>query len=244
MAFSALVFLAYEFWRLIWQPDHIGSWRVHPGAIDLKIRHRAVHAWFAGKPVYDSGYAPASYLIFWPLHGWLAVRPAILIWATSTVAALAWLVYLVVWLCALGLGDYILPAMFFVLLALGFWTYCYRHVDLWLLLGVAGLVARFWTYHRWYDDLLFLLPMIALFRIAKDSSSSDRIQVLAGALLAITVLASIAPGGLYLLPAPWDTLYVDGQVVVWGCVLMSLLNFACRERNAQTLERNGYRVGV
>lgn len=369
MAFSALVFLAYEFWRLLWQPDHIGSWRVHPGAIDLKIRQRAVDGWFAGKPTYNSGYPPASYVIFWPLHGWLEVRPATLIWAASTVAALGWLVYLVVresgantyldriflalmplsmyatgatigngqlivhllpmlvagllllhrgktlwrkdllasslvlvslvkptiavpffwivlfvpgrlrpavlvslgyvfltviaasfqesgpvalfrdwlahssrwagivghahlgvWLFTLGLEEYILPAMFLVLMALGFWTYYCRHVDLWLLLGVAGLVARFWAYHRWYDDLLILLPMVALFRLTRRGSLVDGVKVLAGALLGITMLASIAPGGLYLLPAPWNTLYVDGQVIVWGVVLVFLLNRAWREK--------------
>jgi hypothetical protein len=383
MAFSALVFLGYEFWRLLWQPDHIGSWRVHPGAIDLKIRHRVVQSWFAGESVYGGGYPPASIAIFWPLHGWLEVRTATFIWAATTVAALGWLVYLVVregganthleriflalmplsmyatgatigngqliihllpmlvagllllhrgqplwrkdllaavlvlvslskpsisvpffwivlfvpgrlrpallvslgyilltviaasfqeagplalfrdwladssmwawgvghahlgvWLFTLGLEEYNLPAMFLVLMALGFWTYYCRHVDLWLLLGVAGLVARFWAYHRWYDDLLILLPMIALFRLTKRDASVDGVKVLAGALLGITMLASIAPGGLYLLPAPWNALYVDGQVIVWGVVLMFLLNLARRERNAQTLERNGYRVGV
>jgi hypothetical protein len=47
------------------------------------------------------------------------------------------------------------------------------YVILWLLLGVTALVARFWTYHRWYDDLLILLPMIALFRIAQQRPSAD-----------------------------------------------------------------------
>jgi len=387
MAFAALIWLGYEFWRLIWQPTDIGTVRIHPGAIDLKLRHVAVHRWFAGERVYGAmrteTYPPASYVLLWPFLGWLEVKPAILMWAATTVAALGWLVYLVVqesgasiflerlfvlliplsmyatgasvgngqltvhclpmlvsatlllhqehpswpkdllasglilvslvkpnitvpffwivlfapgrlrpavlvssghvvltliaasfqelgpfvlfrdWLGsgagwgysaghahlgvllrALGLGDYLLPAMFIVLLALGFWTYSHRHVDLWLLLGVSGLAARFWTYHRWYDDLLILLPMVALFRIAKESFSSDGAQVLAGALLGITMLASIAPGGLYLLPEPWSMLYVDGQVVVWGGVLVFLLNLARRERNAQTLERNGYRVGV
>jgi hypothetical protein len=73
--------------------------------------------------------------------------------------------------------------------------------------------------------------MVALFRIAKGNSYSDRVHVLAGALLGITMLASIAPGGLYLLPAPWNTIYVDGQVVVWGLVLVFLLNRAWREKN-------------
>jgi hypothetical protein len=370
MAFAALVWLSYEFYRLLWQPAQLDGWQVHPGAIDLKKRHRVVHSWFAGESVYGGGYPPASLAIFWPLHGWLEVSTVTLIWAATTAAALGWLVYLVVqesgvntplerifvalmplsmyatgatigngqlivhllpmlvagllmlhrgealwpkdllasslvlvslvkptiavpffwivlfvpgrlrlallvslgyviltliaasfqepgplalfrdwlassriwpgyvghahlgvWLHAFGLDDYLLPAMFLVLLALGCWTYSHRHVDLWLLLGVSGLVSRFWTYHRWYDDLVILLPMVALFRIAKDSSSSDRVKISGGMLLGITMLASIAPGGLYLLPAPWNTLYVDGQVIVWGVVLVFLVNRAWREKN-------------
>lgn len=369
MAFAALVWLSYEFYRLLWQPAQLGGWQVYTGASDLRKRHRMVHSWFAGESVYGGGYPPASHAIFWPLHGWLEVSPATLIWAATTVAALGWLVYLVVqesgastylerifvalmplsmyatgatigngqlivhllpilvagllllhrgqalwrkdllasslvlvslvkptitvpffwivlfvpgrlrpallvslgyivltliaasfqaagpfalfrdwlapspiwagskghahlgvWLHAFGLENHLLPAMFVVLLALGWWTYSHRHVDLWLLLGVSGLVARFWAYHRWYDDLLILLPMIALFRLTKRGAFVDGVKVLAGALLGITMLASIAPGGLYLLPAPWNKLYMDGQVIVWGVVLVFLLNRAWREK--------------
>ena len=39
-------------------------------------------------------------------------------------------------------------------------------VDRWYLLGVSAVVARLWTYHNWYDDLLILFPMVALLRVA------------------------------------------------------------------------------
>jgi hypothetical protein len=363
MAFAALVWLSYEFYRLLWQPAQLGGWQVYTGAIDLQKRHRVVNSWFAGKPVYATGYPPASHAIFWLVHGWLDVGPATWIWAATTIGALGWLVYLVVcesgarryaerffvalmplsmyatgatigngqlivhllpallagilllskgrpqwrkdllaaglilvslvkptisvpffwivlfipgrlrpallvslgyivltlfasmfqepglidlfrswltsgltwsgskghahlynWLTLLGLGAYSAAASLLILVALGLWTYYYRHVDLWLLLGVTGLVTRFWTYHRWYDDLLILLPMVALFRIVKQGSSADRIKVLAGTLLGISMLASIAPGGLYLMPPPWNMLYVRGQIVVWVVMLIFLLN--------------------
>jgi hypothetical protein len=115
-----------------------------------------------------------------------------------------------------------------VLAAFGLWTYRHRHVDLWLLMGVSALVARFWTYHRWYDDLLILFPMIALFRIAKERPTGVT-NVLAGALFGVTLLASLAPGGLYLFPRPWNMVYVTGQVVVWSTVLIYLLHRARRE---------------
>lgn len=374
MALAALVWLGYEFWRLLWQPGRMG-------AIDLRQRHAEVHGWFAGRPVYrelgHAVYPPASYVILWPLLGWLAVTPARWLWAATTVATLAWLIYLVVresgahtplerafaalippsmyatgaaigngqlivhllpalvaglvllhrgrrgwhqdllaaalvmaalvkptisapffwivlfvpgrlrpallvllgyllltlfaasfqevglatlidewlqsgsgaavggsveapgytnvhsWLGAAGLEEWNLPASLLVLGALGFWTHRHRHGDLWLLLGVAALIARFWTYHRWYDDLLILLPMVALFRIAMRGPATDGSDVLAGALLATTTVAMLAPGGLYLLPAPWNMLYVAGQITAWMIVLIFLLDRARRETTAQ-----------
>jgi len=138
-----------------------------------------------------------------------------------------------IWLATLGLDEWILPVSLLVLAALGLWTYRHRHVDIWLLLGITAFIARFWTYHRWYDDLLILLPMITLFRIAKRGPSADGSDVMAGALLAITMLTTLAPGGLYLFPPPWNMLYVAGQVFVWIVVLIFLLDRARRERDAQ-----------
>ena len=370
MTFAALVWLGYEFYRLLWQPDQIGGWRVHPGAIDVKLRHRDVQRWFAGTPIH-AAYPPASFAVLWPLLGWLDEKAVTLMWAGTTLAMLGWLVYLTVresgadsplekafaaliplsmyptgatigngqlilhllpmlvaglllvyrggqgwckdllasamilvslvkpsisvpffwillfvygrlrpallvslgyiiltffaasfqdsgllvlfhdWLthgsklavtagkgyasvhiglAALGLEHFILLASLLILVALGIWTYCFRNVDLWLLMGVAAIVTRFWTYHRWYDDLLILLPMISLFRIAKKGSSVDVTKVLASVLLGITILAMLAPGGLYLFPRPWNMCYVTGQIVVWLSVLVFLLNCAWREK--------------
>jgi hypothetical protein len=49
------------------------------------------------------------------------------------------------WLAVLGLGQWNVPVSLLVLLALGYWSYQHRHEDLWLLLGVTAIVARFWT---------------------------------------------------------------------------------------------------
>ncbi len=71
-----------------------------------------------------------------------------------------------VWLAAAGLKAWSHPASLLVLLWLGFWTHAYRRTDVWLRLGVVGLIARLWTYHNSYDDMLLILPMLALLRIA------------------------------------------------------------------------------
>jgi hypothetical protein len=99
-------------------------------------------------------------------------------------------------LFTVGLGEWILPASLIALAALGLWVYRHRDGDYWLLLGVTALFARFWTYHRLYDNLLILLPMIALFRIAKRGPSVHGEDVVAGLLLAATTLIMLAPARL------------------------------------------------
>jgi hypothetical protein len=135
-------------------------------------------------------------------------------------------------LAALGLENWSLPASLLVLAALGAWIYRHRHGDIWLLLGVTALVARFWTYHGWYDDLLILLPMIALFRVAKQAPVA-RERIVSGALLAMTLLFMLAPGGLYLLPPPLNTFYMIGQTIILFIGLIVLLDLTSRERSAQ-----------
>jgi len=373
MALVALIWLGYQFWRLVW--GSVPIWPSSPvGAVDLILRYDEVQRWFSGKPVYSelttSAYPPASFALLWPLLGWLELSPARWLWAIASVAALAWLIvlllresgadtpwerafvaliplaiyptgatigngqiivlilpalvaalirlqrqqgwredlltatlmlitfvkpgisalffwillfvpgrlrpaalvslgYLVLtffaasfqsaslpmllrewlahvsglamsggtadlpsWLRTLGLENWSPLASLLVLAVLGIWIHRHRQQDIWLLLGVTALVTHFWTYHRWYDDLLILLPMVTLFRVAKRASL-DRDRVLAGALLAITLLVMLAPGGLYLLPPPWNMLYVTVQVIVWIMGLIFLVVMTQRQKSAQ-----------
>lgn len=107
-----------------------------------------------------------------------------------------------------------------------------RRADPWLLIGVAAIVTRFWAYHRWYDDLLILLPLVALSRIALDTSSPSRDRSGACALGVAVVLLLLAPGGLYLLPAPWNTGYRMVQVGTWLLAAALLARFAWREASS------------
>jgi hypothetical protein len=91
------------------------------------------------------------------------------------------------WLSAIGLDAWIVAASLLAFLALGAWIFTYRNADVWILAGVTGIFARIWTYHRIYDDLLILLPIIALFRITKRHSS-----IAAGLLLAFAVILNLA----------------------------------------------------
>jgi hypothetical protein len=123
----------------------------------------------------------------------------------------------------LGMGKWIFLVSLLAFSGLGFWTYIHRSVDLWLILGVTAILARFWTYHRWYDDLLIVLPMVALFRIAKNEANAQGHGVLAAVLLGITLLFMLAPGGLYLLPKPWNIIYTKIQIGIWIILLVFLL---------------------
>ena len=380
MATAAVIWLSYEFYRLLWQPDVIGSCQIHPGAIDLKIFHQQVHQWASGKPISGGVYPPASNIILWPLLGWADIRFATWLWAATSVASLTWIVHIVIkesraettaerlfisliplsiyatgatigngqlglhvlpmiiagirlmnikpprwgrdlfasalilaslvkphfsapffwivlfvtgrlrpalwvlggyalltvfavwlhmiwsgqaisdffmnslvrefvqplkiaaavsakagesnlaiWADNIGLGKWTVYISSALLLLLGAWVFFHRNVDLWLILGVTAIVARFWTYHRWYDDLLILLPMIALFRLTKILSVAYE-KTIAGLLLAVTLCLMIAPGGLYLLPYPWNMIWVRIQTGVWTIGLFFFLFLAWQEK--------------
>ena len=127
------------------------------------------------------------------------------------------------WLVRMGLKQFNVPASLVVLAMLGYWVYRHRRADLWMLMGVSALVARLWIYHRLYDDFLLLLPMVTLFRMAKQPSSSDGRDVTAGVLLAILWIAALAPARLLVGPWPWNALFEIGQTTIWIVVLIFLL---------------------
>ncbi len=114
-----------------------------------------------------------------------------------------------------GLGTWILAASSAMLALFSATLVRLRRADPWLLIGLAAFVARFWTYHRWYDDLLILLPLVALARIASTSGGGSREGRWALALAMTTTGLLLAPGGRYLLPAPWNDVYGYVQVGVW-----------------------------
>lgn len=94
------------------------------------------------------------------------------------------------WLAAVGWEEASLPATALVFVATGVWVWRHRRDDLWALLGVVAVVARLWTYHRVYDDLLMVFPLIALARIARrEEWRGPAVWVLAAA--AVVVLAPV-----------------------------------------------------
>jgi hypothetical protein len=131
-------------------------------------------------------------------------------------------------LAAMGLARWNWPVSLAILLGLGAWIFRNRQADLWLLLSVTAIVARIWTYHRWYDDLLLLVPLIALFRMTKLPQYSPQTKTLAGGLFFWIWLFLLAPGVLYTVRSP-DVL-VGIQVTGWIAGLVFLAYQVHRER--------------
>jgi len=358
--------MSVQFHRLIW--DHGPS-----GGIDLAIFHQLVAGWFAGLPVYTPDgsftYPPASYVLLWPLIGWLTVETARWWWAAAYVVMLAALVLLIAretcatttwerafvtliilamnaagvcigngqlivlllppllaaiflvargpaswprdliaatlfvtvlvkptvtapffWLLlflpgrvrpalitaagyatltmlaawlrngdvlallhqwiirgaaeasaagygnlqlalsSIALSDWILPASLVVLAAVGTWIYRHRHADLWLLLGVTGVVARIWSYHRVYDDVLIVLPAVALYRVARQAGSPSNERRAAGSAAALLVATLVAPGPWHDIAQPWRNAYDAMHVIVWLMALSYLMRVTARAR--------------
>ena len=84
MAVASVLKLGDEFRRLLLDQSRIG-------AIDLMMFHTLVQRWFAGLPVYEelriANLPPASYVMLWPLVGWLGPTAARWLWAITSLIA-------------------------------------------------------------------------------------------------------------------------------------------------------------
>jgi hypothetical protein len=138
------------------------------------------------------------------------------------------------WLAVFGLKQWNVPASLGLLLLLGYWTYRYRDADLWLLLGVTAIVARMWVYHRSYDDMLVLLPMITLFRITKNVPDKNGYDVVAGMLLALATIAMFVPALVLVFPV-WKSMLKTSQSLVPIVMLIFLLYWSWRKQNRGTM---------
>jgi hypothetical protein len=133
----------------------------------------------------------------------------------------------------LGLPGWMFPASLVALLALGGWVRLHRGIDIWILLGVTALAARFWTYHGIYDDVLAVLPMVALFRAARTNPR-------AGVLLAVAVASMLLPARLHhFWPHPWPLVFAGVHAAVWLWMLVFLLREGRREVRAKTVPSVG-----
>lgn len=121
----------------------------------------------------------------------------------------------------LGLERYNAPVSIFVFLILGRWVYSCRRINIWILFSVTCLVTRFAVYHGWYDDILLLPCLITLFKIAKMKNRFiSNYRTVSGILFTLMFFSLLAPGGVYILPHPFNNAYVVGQTIIWVMVLI------------------------
>ena len=133
----------------------------------------------------------------------------------------------------LGHRRHIALASFIVLALLALWAILRRRASMWLLMGVVGIVTRFYTYHGWYDDVLLLLPLIALVRVSAGHEGFGLgVRKAAGVLFAAMLISMLAPGGGYLFPYPWSNVYLIVQSALWLVVLVFLAWTAGRSSGA------------
>lgn len=136
------------------------------------------------------------------------------------------------WLTSAGLGRLTPVVSLVIFLALGVWLYRYRLVDLWIQLGVIAIVTRFWAYHRLYDDVLVVLALVALFRIAtgvvgaQDVPNADAPHALrqsgATALIATCMIFMLLPARLGTAPRPWSQMFDVSHTASWLAILVFL----------------------
>lgn len=118
---------------------------------------------------------------------------------------------------ALGHDTWVAPLGLAMLAVLGLWVRRHRHADLWLLLGVSAVVSRVFTYHYYVDDLLLIVPMVALLRLSEvDSAAAPRLRAAAGGVFALTALAQLTPTRLFTELGPAVARVTEtSQVAVW-----------------------------
>jgi hypothetical protein len=132
------------------------------------------------------------------------------------------------WFAVVGLERLDLPVSLLVLIVLGIWVYRNRDGDRWRLLAVVAIVARMWTYHRLYDDLLILVPMVALWRFTRQRPASGGAVRIARMMLLVSGLAMLCPGTLVRLPVPWGTPFRVGYSLLWAAMLLFFIRAGAR----------------
>lgn len=132
------------------------------------------------------------------------------------------------WLYWLGVEGTKLPASLLWLLAGSAWTWRYRHLDPWIVVGVAAMVGRLWIHHRAFDDVLLVIPVVALFRIATMCSARRSVvAILAGVLVAVIYGFGQAPYSYLSGESPLLWLITEaGRTVAWLTALGFLLWYA------------------
>jgi hypothetical protein len=160
------------------------------------------------------------------------------------VAATSGYGHLGVALGALGLESWLPVASLLVLTGWLVWASHHRTADPWVLLALGALVARTFTYHQYYDDLLLLVPTVVLLRIARHSSS-PAVRTRALIIFGAALLAALAPTSLHSLASPWAFLCFElPQILIWAAMLAVLVPEAGRPATGSLMSSEPVALGT
>ena len=129
------------------------------------------------------------------------------------------------------LSRWNLLASLAMLFALAAWVYYHRTVNFWLIFSVTAIIARLWVYHRVYDDLLLILPIISLWRINLETDNQQ--SAIACILLGIMTVSALVPASLRFYPGLLGIAFRIGQLAIWLSILTFLLFQAKNTKSAQ-----------
>lgn len=135
------------------------------------------------------------------------------------------------WLHWIGFEGSMIPVSLVILIAASVWAWRYRLAPSWLLIGAAALVSRLWIHHRAFDDVLLIVPAIALFQAAKTmpaaKMTSDRrgvATVATALLLAAVYVLGHAPYAYLSGEHSGRWLFIEvARTIVWLAVLGVLM---------------------
>ena len=134
-------------------------------------------------------------------------------------------------LSPLGIDNFLLPSSALILAALAVWIYKFRKTDFWVQLGVAAIIARFWAYHRLYDDILMIIPMAAVLRLLRNGDLSENERAAAIIIFTVSVVSFLIPGFFLQFPHPWGALFQGVQTTIWLSLLAFLLYYAYKKNS-------------
>ncbi len=133
------------------------------------------------------------------------------------------------WLHSLGLDKLNLVASVLALVLLACLLYFFRRSDVWLRLGLAAIAARFWGLHNRYDDILLVIPLIALVRIVVRWKPGARSEAAALVMTLLLGLSLMVPARMLMSSGRWTTIVESFQTVTWLAAFLYLAFRAYKE---------------
>ena len=124
------------------------------------------------------------------------------------------------WLAAIGYQRHLAAVSLAILAVLGLWIWRHRDADAWTLMAVCAIVARLWTHHHRHDDVLMLVPIIALLRDVAAARARGRADPVGTVALMLVWAFSVLPSTLLGEGAPGSELLRNARTAVWIAALV------------------------